>query len=178
MVRKVEVVPYDTQWPEIYQAEIERLVPAIGEQEVAFHHIGSTSVPGLSAKPTIDILVEVRDLQALDACNEAMEALGYAPKGENGIEGRRYFNKVAGEVHLFHVHAFPTGHPKITSHLFFRDYLRSHPAVAGEYAELKQGLAVEYPFDAPAYTAGKAEFITEVTQKATAWRNPAVENKS
>lgn len=170
-MRKVEVVPYNPQWPDIYQAEIARLVRAIGEQVVAFHHIGSTSVPGLSAKPTIDILAEVRDLSALDACNEAMQALGYTPKGENGIEGRRYFNKIAGEVHIFHLHAFPTGHPGISAHLLFRDYLRTHPGVAGEYAELKQSLAEKYPLDAPAYTAAKADFITSVMQKAAAWRD-------
>ncbi len=175
MVRKIEVVPYDPKWPEIYLAEVECLVQAIGKQVIAFHHIGSTSVPGLSAKPTIDILAEVRDLAALDTCNEAMQELGFTPKGENGIEGRRYFNKLAGEMHLFHLHAFESGHPGIANHLVFRDYLRAHPDVASEYAELKQRLAKEYTFNAPAYTAGKADFINEVMKKAADWRDAGSE---
>jgi GrpB-like predicted nucleotidyltransferase (UPF0157 family) len=171
VVRKIEVVPYDPQWPEIYQAEVESLTPAIGTQVIAFHHIGSTSVPGLSAKPTIDILAEVHSLAALDSCNKAMLELGYVPRGENGIEGRRYFSKLAGEVHLFHLHAFQTGHIGIANHLVFRDYLRAHPTVAEEYAGLKRQLAGKFTFDTVAYTEGKADFITEVLQKATAWRD-------
>jgi GrpB-like predicted nucleotidyltransferase (UPF0157 family) len=169
VVRKIEVVSYDPRWPEMYQVEVERLTPAVGAQVIAFHHIGSTSVPGLCAKPTIDILAEVYSLAALDTCNKAMQALGYNPKGENGIVGRRYFNRLAGEVHLFHLHAFQTGHPAIAEHLAFRDYLRTHPAVAGEYTALKRRLAEQFTFDSLAYTEGKAAFITEVVQKVVAW---------
>ncbi len=171
MVRKVEVVPYDPQWPDVYRAEIKHLLPVIGAQVIAFHHIGSTSVPGLSAKPTIDILAEVQSLAVLDACNEAMRALGYDPKGENGIAGRRYFNKLAGEVHLCHLHAFETGHPGLEQHLLFRDYLRAHPDTIREYEGLKLELAEKFTFDAPAYTAAKADFIESVLQKAAKWRD-------
>lgn len=170
MVRKVEVVPYDPDWPRRYRAEAAMLLPVLGEILIRLHHIGSTSVPGLSAKPTIDILAEVSDLAAVDACNPAMSAWGYIPQGENGIPGRRYFHKLDGEVHLFHLHAYAAGHPDLERHLVFRDYLCTHPADAREYAALKQWLAGEFTFDAPGYTAGKSTFITEIERKAAAWR--------
>lgn len=170
MARIVEIVPYDPNWPAKYCGEIKLIADVLGSILVAAHHIGSTAVPGLAAKPTIDILLVVCDLDLLDACNAAMAALGYQPKGENGIPGRRYFQKLAGEVHLFHIHAFKAGHPEITRHINFRDYLIAHPESAAEYQALKQELALRFR-DAPAqYTSGKGTFIRKVDQFAAAWR--------
>jgi len=146
-------------------------MPVIGSNLVELHHIGSTSVPGLAAKPTIDILAVVKALEELDSANPLFEGLGYIPRGENGIAGRRYFNKINGDVHLFHIHAFQEGHSAINNHLAFRDYLRSHPDVSGEYAELKYTLAEVYRNEPFRYTDGKDSFIQEIIEAATVWRN-------
>ena len=170
MARRVEIYPHDPDWTEVYLAEVEDIAALLGSNLVAAHHIGSTAVPGLAAKPTIDILLVVRNLDDLDASNTAMQARGYTPKGENGITGRRYFQKVDGDVHLVHIHAFKTGHPAILRHLNFRDYLIAHPQTAHEYQVLKQDLAMRFR-DVPAdYTAGKGEFIRCVDARAAEWR--------
>lgn len=170
MVRIVEIVPYDPNWPEKYCAEVKMVADVLGTNLTSAHHIGSTAIPGLAAKPTIDILLVVQNLDNLDACNNEMEALGYQPKGEHGIPGRRYFQKLAGEVHLIHIHAFQIGHPEIYRYLNFRDYTIAHPETAEAYQSLKQKLAVLFT-DRPAdYTAGKEAFIRAVDQRAAAWR--------
>jgi GrpB-like predicted nucleotidyltransferase (UPF0157 family) len=170
MARIVEVIPYNPTWPQIYCAEAAQVSLVLGSNLVAAHHIGSTAVPGLAAKPTIDILLVVRELTALDACNTALAELGYQAKGEHGILGRRYFSRKEGDRHLFHIHAYAEGHADIDRHLNFRDYLISHPAAALDYQTLKQGLAAQFR-DAPAeYTAGKADFIREVERRAAVWR--------
>ena len=169
MVRKVEIVPYDAAWPLTYQTEVARLSAYMGCAIIAFHHMGSTAVPGLGSKPTIDILAVVKSLQVLDTRNDVMRELGYQVKGENGITGRRYYQKLLGEVHLFHIHAFKEGHPEITRYLNFRDYLRSNPLVREAYEQLKNRLAQKFLYDAPSYTAGKSEFIRQIDQQAAEW---------
>jgi GrpB-like predicted nucleotidyltransferase (UPF0157 family) len=170
MVRKVKVVPYDPTWPSKYVLEVERLESGLCPAGITFHHIGSTAVPGLAAKPTIDILAVVEDLALLDAVPHKFIDLGYQVKGENGIAGRRYYQKLSGEVHLFHIHAFEKGHPEIERHLTFRDYLCAHPEDAQAYQALKQNLAQEFPFDAKSYTVGKTNLIGEIDRKAALWR--------
>ncbi len=170
MPRKIEIVPYDPDWPKVYRKEIKLVSDVLVSNLTAAHHIGSTAVPGLAAKPTIDILLVVRDLEALDASKGLMIALGYQPKGENGIAGRRYFNKVVGDDHLFHIHAFGEGHPDIKKHLDFRDYLIAHPAITNDYQALKEKLAAKFKDEPSKYTAGKADFISAVVVQAAAWR--------
>ena len=170
MPRIVEVIPYNPTWPQIYGAEVAQVLPVLGANLVAAHHIGSTAVPGLAAKPTIDILLVVHELAALDACNPALAELGYQPKGEHGILGRRYFSKNEGDRHLFHIHAYAEGHTDIDRHLNFRDYLIAHPSVALDYQALKQGLAAKFREEPAVYTAGKADFIQKVEKRAAAWR--------
>jgi GrpB-like predicted nucleotidyltransferase (UPF0157 family) len=92
-MRTIEVVAYDPSWPGVFEIEREVLSRVLGELAVEIHHIGSTAVPGLVAKPIIDILVEVHDMAALDRLNPAMEAIGYDCMGEYGIPGRRYYRK-------------------------------------------------------------------------------------
>jgi GrpB-like predicted nucleotidyltransferase (UPF0157 family) len=170
MARIVEVIPYNLTWPQNYLAEVAQVLPILGSNLVAAHHIGSTAVPGLAAKPTIDILLIVGELQALDARNTNLAALGYQAKGEHGILGRRYFSKKEGDRHLFHIHAYAEGHADIERHLSFRDYLIAHPSAALDYQTLKQGLAAQFRETPAEYTAGKADFIREVERRAAAWR--------
>ena len=141
LMRNIVVVEYAYEWPEPFAAEARRLGDALSSVLIAIHHIGSTSVPGLAAKPVIDILAVIRSLNELDACNDAMIALGYEPKGELGIVGRRFFSKGSDDCRTHHVHAYELGHLEIGAHLDFRDYLRAHPDHARRYAKLKAKLA-------------------------------------
>lgn len=124
MQEKVEVVPYDPSWPELFAAEAKRIREALGPNCTLIHHIGSTSVPGLSAKPIIDILPVVRDILEVDRVTEAMERLGYEAKGENGIAFRRFFEK-GKKVRTHNVHVYEEGDPEIDRYLRFRDWMRS-----------------------------------------------------
>ncbi|MBW6467236.1 MAG: GrpB family protein [Brevefilum sp.] len=170
MARIVEVLPYDPTWPQIYHGEVVQVASVLGSNLVAPHHIGSTAVPGLAAKPTIDILLVVRDLQILDDANTALAALGYQAMGEHGISGWRYFSKKEGDRHLFHLHTYAEGHADIIRHLNFRDYLIAHPSEVFDYQTLKQSLATQFRDRPAAYTAGKADFIHAVEKRAAAWR--------
>jgi len=170
MPRHVQVVPPNPRWAALFQAEAAIITQALGQEVVAIHHIGSTAIPGISAKPIIDILVDVRDILRIDACNPAMLRLGYEPKGEYGIPGRRFFIKGGDEQRSHHVHVFQCGNPEIQRHLDFRDYLIAHPETAQEYSQLKQELARRFPTDIDAYMAGKDAFIREIDRRACAWR--------
>jgi len=157
-MRTVVIVPYDDKWPEMFETESLLIKTLLGAVAVSIHHIGSTSVPGLSAKPIIDILVEVTDINELDAYNLAMVSAGYISRGENGIPGRRYFIKGGGQ-RSHQVHAFAIGDLQVLRHLIFRDYLRKNRDIAGEYAEIKHSAALLSQNDVHRYSALKADFI-------------------
>ena len=132
----------------------------------AIYHIGSTSVPGLLAKPTIDILIEATDLARVDDLNPIMTDQGYEARGENGIVGRRYFVQANNGIHRVHLHVFQAGNPEISRHLAFRDFLRKYPEIADAYADLKEELAVRYVLEPDAYTDAKEGFIREIDRLA------------
>lgn len=169
MSRKVEVVPYHSDWPEQFEAEAAALKKIFGEQMLSIHHFGSTSIPGTSAKPIIDILVIVRSIEAIDPLNGRLAELGYSAVGEYGINGRRFFYKGSYDVRTHHLHVYQTGNPHILRHLIFRDYMRSHPIPARDYSRLKEELAIEYPEDMEHYIAGKNDFVKEQEQRALEW---------
>ncbi len=106
--RKVEVILYNEKWAECFDEEKERLKLVFGPEIIAVHHIGSTSIPNMAAKPIIDMLIEVRSIEAVSQFDEQMKANGYTPKGENGIAGRRYFQK-GGNKRTHHVHMYEQG---------------------------------------------------------------------
>ena len=169
MTRTIFVVPYDPHWAELYEQEKEALCAVFGEELLEIHHIGSTSIPGIKAKPVIDILPVVRDIQRVDDLNDEMAELGYEAKGEYGILGRRYFRKGTEEKHTHHVHAFQFGNPEIARHVNFCAYLRAHPGDARRYSELKEALTKRHSHDIGAYTVGKDALIAELDQKAKRW---------
>jgi len=171
MVREVNVVSYNPDWPDQFQVEADLITDSLGENVNSVHHMGSTAIPGMIAKPTIDILLVVKSHDVLDANQQALGALGYLPKGENGIPGRRYYVRLEGEFHRCHVHAFEEGHPEVERHLLFRDYLRSHPDEAQAYGSLKLKLVEQFPRDPQSYTEAKSEFIREIDQRAAAWQH-------
>lgn len=164
-MRTVIVVPYDAKWPEMFETESLLIKSLLGGVAKNIHHIGSTSVPGLSAKPIIDILLEVSDINELDRYNRAMAHAGYVARGENGMSGRRYFIR-GGDQRSHQVHAFASGDMQVLRHLVFRDYLRKNTTIAGIYAELKHSAARLSRNDAHRYSALKANFIAHHLQLA------------
>ncbi len=167
---EVVVVAHSALWSEMFAAEARKLEEVFGRNAVAIHHIGSTAVPGIHAKPVIDVLIEVPDLALVDAREDAMVSMGYQAKGAFGIEGRRYFRKDdASGTRTHHVHVFQTGSPDIDRHLVFRDYLRAHPQIARQYSDLKVALARKHPNDIEAYMDGKDSLVKAVERDALAW---------
>ena len=168
---RVRVAAHDPAWRCAFREEADRIKCVIRENFVSIHHIGSTAVSGIYAKPIIDILLQVVDIDWLDDHREAMERLGYEALGTFGIPGRRYFRKYdAAGIRTHQVHAFESGHEEIERHLAFRDYLIDHPEVAQAYSALKQELARKHPDDYEAYMDGKDPFIKMHEARALAWR--------
>jgi GrpB-like predicted nucleotidyltransferase (UPF0157 family) len=168
--RKVEVVGPDAKWATAFEEAARELREVLGDEVVAVHHIGSTAIRGIPAKPIVDLLIEVWDVDALDAYDAEMERRGYRPHGEHGIPGRRFYVKGSDAARTHHVHAFQRANPHVARHLAFRDYLNAHPREAQAYGALKRRLARAHPYDIEAYVAGKDAFIKEVDRRAAAWR--------
>ena len=171
MKRRIEVVPYDPLWPERFREEAQELLEVFGSNVQAIHHVGSTAIPGIKAKPIIDVLVVARDLEQVDRHNKEMAARGYIPKGSFGIPGRRFFIKGTETERSHHVHIFARGHSAIHRHLAFRDYLRAHPGRAQAYGRLKEELARTFRHDIEGYMAGKDAFIKTIEKEAQAWKD-------
>jgi GrpB-like predicted nucleotidyltransferase (UPF0157 family) len=169
-VQHVVVVPYDPKWPQDFARESALVAQTLGDLVLVVHHIGSTAIPGIHAKPIIDILAVVTNIKAIDGHNTQMQALGYESMGEFGMIGRRYFRKddaVGNRTHQ--VHSFAVGSPQIERHLAFRDFMRAHHEFAEQYAALKLRLATLHPFDISAYSDGKDAFIKEIDALAAGW---------
>jgi len=170
-MQRVFLVPHDLRWPEDFARESSAISAALDDLPVELHHIGSTAIPGIRAKPIIDMLAVVGDLSHLDEQSSHLEALGYEAKGEFGIPDRRYFRKNDRAGNRTHqIHAFHTGSLQIERHLAFRDFMSAHPRLARQYEALKERLAGLYPTDIASYAHGKDEFIREMDSRAAAWR--------
>lgn len=162
MVRRL--CAHDPDWAHAFEAEAAFILSTFGSAALAIHHIGSTAVPGLVAKPVIDILVETGSLEAVDAASDRMAAAGYGVRGEYGIAGRRYFSRKGDPG--FHVHVFEAGTGNVVRHLAFRDYLRAEPDVARAYEALKLSLA-DASGNLPAdYPDRKAAFVIQTERAA------------
>ncbi|EAR08125.1 GrpB family protein [Reinekea blandensis] len=158
MKRIIEVVPYDPAWKADFQIEKRLLQHFLSGLDCQIHHIGSTSIPGLAAKPIIDMLLECSSLSELDRFNDQLASIGYTAKGEYGIAGRRYFKK-GGVQHSHHLHAYLYDDPNVDRHLAFRDYLRSNPDKAMAYQAIKMEGVRQCDNDVQHYMAHKNEFI-------------------
>lgn len=168
-MRRVIVLPHDETWAARFSEAAHEVADALGAV-VAIHHCGSTAVPGLAAKPIIDLLVEVHRLDAVDERAGALVELGYEALGEYGLPRRRFFRRAdaAGE-RTHHVHVWPAGDAEVLRHLVFRDYLLARPDVARSYGDLKTDLARRHPTDVEAYMDGKDAFVKDTTAAALAW---------
>lgn len=162
-MRDMQVVDYDPLWIQLFEDESSILRTIIGNNLVDIHHIGSTSITGIFAKPVIDILVSVRELNLLN--KEDFEKEDYLWRGERGIPFRRFLYK-GHEKRTHHLHIFQEHDPQIQRHLLFRDYIRAHPDAFERYESLKKQLAEKYRFDQFAYTSGKDDFISKIIDKS------------
>jgi GrpB-like predicted nucleotidyltransferase (UPF0157 family) len=160
---------YSPAWPLEFQAEAARLDALLGGALVEIHHIGSTAVPGLPAKPIIDLLPIARSLAEIEAATPALEAAGYKAWEEYGLPGRRYFTKDRHGVRTHNIHIYQAGDPDIARHLAFRDYLRRHPAVRDDYAAVKRAAYARHPADIGGYSDHKDAWIKRTEQRALAW---------
>lgn len=166
MARHVLVVDYDPTWPLKFRQEAQKIRAILKDNCAAIYHIGSTSVPGLAAKPVIDIMPVVYSLEKVDLVAEEFRQIGYEYMGEWGIPGRRYLRK-GGDHRTHHVHIFAQSDTEnIRCNLAFPHYLRTHESVKQEYARLKKELAAQHPYDIEAYCDGKDAFIKAVDAAA------------
>ena len=164
---QVSIEDYTRQWLEAFEEECDRLVAAVGPLALAIEHVGSTSVPGLCAKPVIDIAIGVTDLLTGKECVGPLSDIAYEYKGDAGIPGRHFFAKGNPENRTHYVHVEPLNGVLWRNHILFRDYLRCHPDEAATYGQLKRALAEKFIEDRDAYALGKNSYIENIIRIAS-----------
>lgn len=153
------IVPYSDEWPERFQREKAQLSQILPPYFEKIHHVGSTAVPGLHAKPEIDLLIIIHSLADIEVINTAMRQLGYRVRGECGLAGRHYFSKDVDGQRTHKAHVCEANNIHGQRLLMFRDYLRDHPEVSQEYGKLKLGLEASNRDGIAEYLEGKTAFI-------------------
>ncbi len=164
---EVTVSPYREEWNTVFKLEKENIEETIGDCVQDIQHVGSTSIPGMSAKPVLDIAVAVRDFDEARVCIDPLGGIGYEYRGENGIPRRHFFRK--GSPRSYHVHMFEKKSADWKEIILFRDCLRSNQGLADDYMRLKRDLSRRFPKDRQSYQAGKSDFIEAVIRKAGRW---------
>lgn len=168
MSSRVEVVPYDQAWPQRFRELATALRNALGDNASRIDHIGSTAIPGLDAKPIIDLQISVGDFDPRDAYRLPLERLGYVFRSDNPELTKRYFREPPGQQRT-HVHVRRLGSWSEQFALLFRDYLRSDPKAAQHYGSIKHALAVEYHVDRKAYMEAKEPYLWTLMRRADRW---------
>lgn len=172
MSQSIDICPYDPAWPCLFSALGVRLRDALGSRAIRIDHIGSTAVPGLAAKPIIDVQVSVAALDPVDHFRGPLEGLGLVYRSENPERTKRYFREVPG-TRRTHIHVRRAGSWAEQFALLFRDYLRAEPEERDRYGELKRRLARENADDRREYGAAKVPFIWEIMRRADQWSREA-----
>jgi GrpB-like predicted nucleotidyltransferase (UPF0157 family) len=167
MAEPIIVIDYDPSWPQLFETLRSRIIGALGTLTAAIEHVGSTAVPGLAAKPIIDIDVLLKTTHDFPVVVQRLADIGYFHRGDLGIPEREAFLTPPNDV-PHHVYVCPPCSREFQRHVVFRDYLRAHPNVADVYGRLKKELAVQFPDNRSAYVAGKSEFVAEVMNLAVA----------
>jgi GrpB-like predicted nucleotidyltransferase (UPF0157 family) len=160
----VEVLPYNKDWPRLFEEEASKVRQILGQECIAIYHIGSTSVPSLAAKPVIDIMPVVKDIFQVGKYRTAMEAQGYEARGMCHFTFGYVFKRDAPHPACY-VHVFGEGNSEIDFHLKFRDYLRTHDRERDAYAALKVNLAQTHSRDIVSYCLGKSAFFKRIYTK-------------
>lgn len=174
--RRIELVDYSKAWPRLFAEEAARLRSVFGGELLELHHVGSTSIPGIKAKPIIDTLAVVKDIGIVQSFDEPLIKLGYRPRGEcldnpaPGTPGRFYFSKDSGGLRTHQLHVCQKGHFEIDRILAFRDFLKTHADRADAYSRLKERVVEQNRYDIVGYIKGKEEFIKTVIARAEEWK--------
>ncbi|MEW6737151.1 MAG: GrpB family protein [Acidobacteriota bacterium] len=173
--RKVEIVEYNPQWPEYFSQLSSTISSAIGELALWIEHVGSTSIPGLAAKPIIDLDIVIASRQPLPEIVQRLVLLGYQHEGDLGVLGREAFAREGEDVPrdatgrkwpAHHLYVCAQDNAELAKHITFRDYLRNNRAAVLAYQELKYQLAQQFPYDVDAYCEAKTNFINNILQQA------------
>ncbi|MFX0183133.1 MAG: GrpB family protein [Candidatus Hodarchaeota archaeon] len=159
---KIKLLPYQLEWKELFSKEKQHLEATIGNNILEIEHIGSTAIPGMTAKPIIDIAIAIHNFEEAKVCIDLLEKIGYEYKGEFGISRRHYF--VKGTPRRYHLHMNEITSENWKNHISFRDYLIKHPDKAKQYADLKIKPAQQFKANREAYIEGKTSFIKKILQ--------------
>jgi GrpB-like predicted nucleotidyltransferase (UPF0157 family) len=165
---------YSADWPAQFEREAERLRELLRDELVGVHHIGSTSVPGLAAKPVIDLLPVVREIARVDDFERVFTEAGYEAWGEYGLAGRRFFTKDRAGHRTHNIHIYGVGNPDVERHLAFCAYLRGNENARLEYEAVKRDVYARYSADIEAYSDGKNGWIKKMEPVALAWYRSCV----
>jgi GrpB-like predicted nucleotidyltransferase (UPF0157 family) len=164
-MRTIIVSDYDQVWPEIFQQLVSKIWPLVSDFALSVEHVGSTAVPGLAAKPLIDLSIVVASESEVPLAIERLATIGYLHRGNLGIEGREAFHPPDGSP-AHHLYVCPQGSLGLQNLLAVRDYMRLHRETAQAYGELKKRLAREFPHDIECYIDGKTDFLLDVLRRS------------
>jgi GrpB-like predicted nucleotidyltransferase (UPF0157 family) len=170
----IKMIDYNSQWPEQFEQEKRLIFEKLGNTVIELFHIGSTAVPGLAAKPVIDMLLGVEKVPPSPDTIEALQTLEYNYLGEFGVPNRHFCRKGMPMTH--HLHIVTWGTQQWENRILFRDFLRTHPKAAQQYEQLKRQSAMRFPHDRAAYTNSKTDLITELMEQAKRWQAVTLEN--
>lgn len=160
----VHVVEYDARWPALFAAEQQGIGHQSGTLPIRLEHVGGTSIPGMCAKPVLDIAAGRPRATSIQDCIAVLTRAGYEHCGERGVPGRHFFRR--GQPRAYHLHLVEEGGPLWRDYLGFRDYLRAHGEAARQFAELKRILAMRFSRDREAYTSAKSPHVQEILRLA------------
>ncbi|WP_274436616.1 GrpB family protein [Alicyclobacillus sp. ALC3] len=159
------VVPYDPDWSRIFELVLNQISPVLSDIASEIEHVGSTSVPGLAAKPIVDVDVAVANRDDVYIAIRRLAGIGYIHEGDLGVEGREAFIPPIG-LPQHHLYVCTVDNAEYERDILFRDYLRNHPEETKRYGELKLELAHQFPNDRVSYTTGKSDFVNEILKRA------------
>ncbi|GLO64565.1 MULTISPECIES: GrpB family protein [Oceanobacillus] len=170
---KVRLTGYTPNWKTMYKEEQANLRCIFGKEILSFEHFGSTAIPGMLAKPVVDMMCIVKDIYRIDSYNTYMDGVGYDIAGEWGIEGRRLFRK-GGVNRSHHIHVYQYGNPQIDRHLILRDYLLQHSSEAAQYSAFKEKIAKRYTYTSE-YSKAKKQFVSDLENRALWWKEKSLD---
>ncbi|MBC6973360.1 GrpB family protein [Bacillus sp. Xin] len=166
MDKEIIIESYNLNWHTEFLKEKEKFIALLEKDILEIEHIGSTSVEGLDAKPLIDMMIGVKDLKVVDHWIEPMQTIGYEYVFHKHFPHRRFFRKGKWRAGTHHLHVYTYGGQEWKNNLLFRDFMRNHEWARMEYKQLKQELAMKYPFDRVAYTNEKSPYIENIISLA------------